>query len=189
MEGTMGKKYSSVLEMLKGTGNNKRTITAVEKLIKERSLVTQLIILRCRHNMTQKELAAKIGCTQSRVSKIESSLNREIVVADLLDYAKALNLRLEIGYRHPSVKLVDLIRYHALKIKEYLSELRTLAKDDAVIKKGVCDFHKEAQNNLNRFINDSLNKLDDKQMGPRSDYKTIHISAPLESSEFVLSKK
>ena len=185
----MGKQYSSVLEMLKGTGASKRTIKAVEKLIKERTLVTHLITLRCQHNMTQKELADKIGCTQSRVSKIESSMNREIVVGDLLDYAKALNLRLEIGYRHPSEKLVDLIKYHAFKIARYLSELTKLAKDDADIKKGVRDFHKEAQHNLNRFINDSLNKLDGKQMEQRSDYKTIHISAPLESSEFAMSKK
>ena len=73
----MGKQYSSVLEMLKGTGASKRTIKDVEKLIKERSLAKHLIILRCQHNMTQKELADKIGCTQSRVSKIESSMNRE----------------------------------------------------------------------------------------------------------------
>lgn len=185
----MGARYSSVLEMLKGTGNRKRTIKSVEKLTKDRSLVTHLIALRCRHNMTQKELADKIGCSQSRVSKIESSLNREVVIADLLDYAKALNLRLEIGYRHPSEKLVDLIKYHAFKIAGYLSDLTKLAKDDISIKNGVRDFHKEAQHNLNRFITDSLNKLDNKQMGKRSDYKTIHISAPLESAELALSKK
>ncbi len=185
----MSARYSSVPEMLKGTGSSKRTIKAVEKFIKERSLAKHLIVLRCQHNMTQKELADKIGCTQSRVSKIESSMNREIVVADLLDYAKALNLRLEIGYRQPSVKIVDLIKYHAFKIKGYLSELTKLAKDDAAIKDGVRDFHKEARHNLNRFVNDSLNKLDDKQMGQRSDYKTIHISAPMESSELSMAKK
>ena len=72
-------------------------------------------------------MAEKIGCTQSKVSKIESAYNAELSVQDLLDYGKVMNLELELGYRHRSVKIVDMIKYHAFKIKNLFDQLTDLA--------------------------------------------------------------
>ena len=152
----MGKRYGSVLKMVKSLSSEDTFKDLVSKSIKKKSLGKRLFLLRCEHNITQKELALKIGCTQGRVSKIESSLDEDITIKDLLGYAKALNLKLEIGYRHSSIKIVDLIKYHALKIKEYLNQLGGLAKDDEKLKESIANFHLEALFNICKIVSDSL---------------------------------
>jgi transcriptional regulator with XRE-family HTH domain len=175
----MGEKYKSVLEMIKSISADDSYTELANKQIKGKSLAKFLFYLRCEHDLSQSELAKKIGCSQSRISKIEHSFDKNLMIQDLLDYGKALNLQLEIGYRHPSVKIVDLIKYHAFKIKAYLNQLSALAKDDEQLRQGIKKFHLEALFNIGKIITESLTKIDFKQREQRTDTSTIHISAPL----------
>lgn len=176
----MAEKYRSVSEMVKNISSDDSYKELFANKIKNRALAKFLFYLRCEHELSQKELAEKIGCTQSRISKIEHSLDKDLTIQDLLDYAKALNIKLEIGYRHSSVKIVDLIKYHAFKIKSYLDELNDLAKDDDTLNQSIKKFHLEAFLNIAKIIWDSLSKLDFKQKAQKRETDTIHISAPLE---------
>ena len=176
----MGEKYKSVLEMVKDISSDDSYKELIANKIKGRALAKFLFYLRCEHGLSQKELAERIGCTQSRISKIEHSLDKDLTIQNLLDYAKVLNLQLEIGYRHPSVKIVDLIKYHAFKIKVYLNELNTLAKDDDALQQSIKKFHLEAFFNIGKIIWDSLSKIDFKQKVQKRETDTIHISVPLE---------
>ncbi len=156
-----------------------------EKFIKEienRRLSKFLTILRCKNNLTQKQIAEKIGCTQSRISKIETSYDADIGVNDLIDYAKALNLKLEIGFRQPSMKIVDLIKYHALKISEYLNQLVDIAKDneDETIDKGIEDFLKETIININKISVGPYLKHQVLKNKRKKEKDTIHFSAPID---------
>ncbi len=174
----MGKRYNSVTEMIKDTSSSEEFSDKVLSEIGERSISKFLFASRCKHNLTQKDLAEKIGCTQGRISKIESSYNGEISVKDLLDYGKALNLQLEIGYRTPSTKIVDLIKYHAFKIKNYLNQLTTLAKDDRDLNRAIDMFHKEVLLNMSKIIATSALNLDvHRHRIYRKDQ--IHFSSPL----------
>jgi transcriptional regulator with XRE-family HTH domain len=148
------------------------------KTIRERQVSKLLFILRCKANLSQKEMAEKIGCTQSRISKIEGSRDEDLSVKDLLDYAKALKLRLEIGYGHPSFKLVDQIKFHAFKMKEGLERLCELAKDDPEMTEGVRKFFGEAFVNVLSLITESYKKLPKK--GKAEEKSTIQVSAPVE---------
>jgi len=179
----MGTKYKNVLEMVKGISKDDTFKELATKEIKGKTLAKFLFYLRCDHNLSQKQLAEKIGCTQSRISKIESALDKNLTIQDLLDYAKALNLHLEIGYRHPSVRIVDLIKYHAFKIKAYLNQLSHFAKEDEVLKESIGKFHLEALFNIGKIISDSLAKLDFKFKEQKREPDTIHISAPLEKAK------
>ena len=115
--------------MVDSLSDSRKFKERVEKEVKNRQLVKFLIMLRCKESLTQAQIAKKIGCTQSRISKIEGSEDSELSIGDLVDYAKALDLKLEIGYRKPSAKIVDLIKYHALRISAYLNQLVDMAKD------------------------------------------------------------
>lgn len=179
----MGEKYKSVLEMVKKISTDDSYKELVANQIKGRLLAKFLFYLRCEHGLSQKELAEKIACSQSRISKIEHSLDKDLTIQDLLDYGKVLNLQLEIGYRHPSAKIVDLIKYHAFKIKAYFNELNTLAKDDEALNQSIKKFHLEAFFNIGKIIWDSLAKLDFKQKAQKRDASIIHISAPLEKEK------
>lgn len=177
----MGRKYKSVLQMINSLSSDEAFKVSATKAIKAKSIGKFLFLLRCEHKLTQKEIALKMGCTQSRVSKIESSFNENLTVKDLLDYGKALNLNLEIGYRHAAARIVDLIKYHAFKIKTYLEQLRILAKEDEAFKKRVADFHIEALFNVCKIIAESLSKFEFIQDARKKEEQQIHFSAPLET--------
>ena len=106
------KKFNSVGNPITGLSTTKQFTEQALKEIKKKRISKFLFALRCQHHLTQKQIAKKIDCSQSRVSKIESSYDEELSIQDLSDYAKALNLELEIGYRNRSTKIVDLIKYH-----------------------------------------------------------------------------
>ena len=178
----MSKKYSSVAEMIKEMSSDSAFRELVSKEINDKKVGKYLFYLRCKHNLSQKQIAEKLGCTQSRISKIESSIDKDLSINDLLDYAKALNLQLEIGYRNRTAKIVDLIKYHAFKIKEYLHQLTTMAKDDESLQVGVAKFRLEAFTNISVMISDSYSKLGIGQKKQAEEKSPIHISVPLENS-------
>ncbi len=168
-------------EMIKDMSSDSAFASTVVKEIENKRMGKFLFSQRCRHNLTQKQMAAKIGCSQGRVSKIENSYDRDISVGDLLDYAKALDLELEMGYRHRSARIVDLIKYHAFKIKHYLNQLATLAQNDEEMERGVARFHLEAKHNIDKFIAISFSKLDVIRKQRILEKTDIHISAPIDN--------
>ena len=57
-----------------------------------------LSALRERFDLTQAQLATKMGCTQSRVSKMERAELDDLRLGDIKDYLKALNIALELTW-------------------------------------------------------------------------------------------
>ena len=148
----MTKSFKSVKGMIKGLSEDAEFKKSAINEIENKSIAKFLFSLRCKHNLTQKQLADKIGCTQSRISKIESSYDSEITIKNLMDYGEALNLQLGIEYRNKNIKIADLIKYHAFKIKEYLEKLVDLVGDDEALAKGVFNMHLETLYNMTNLI-------------------------------------
>ncbi len=166
--------------MVKDLSEDNKFKDSVLNEIKNKTISKLLFALRCQHNLTQKQIADKIGCTQSKISKIESSYDKDITINDLLEYGKSFNLQLEIGYRRKgNIKIVDSIKHHAFKIKEYSDMLAKLAGNDVSMKKGVLGVFCDIVDNMFRMIQDSASKLNI----PKSTKKTeepIHISSPVQ---------
>jgi len=175
----MGKKFKDVSEMVSELSKDKKFKKETVETIKKRGLAKFLFFLRCDQKLTQKELAKKIGCSQGRVSKVESSQDEDLGVKDLLDYGNALSLQLQFGYRDKSPKRTDLIKYHAIKIKQYFDELVKLAEKDEEMIKGLAKFHIEGIFNITGMIAESLAKLK-KKLPETMTKEAIHISAPLQ---------
>ena len=175
----MGKKFKDVSEMVSELSKDEKFKKETVETIKKRGLAKFLFFLRCDQKLTQKELAKKIGCSQGRVSKIESSQDEDLGVKDLLDYGNALSLQLQFGYRDKSPKRTDLIKYHAIKIKQYFDELVKLAEKDEEMIKGLAKFHIEGIFNITGMIAESLAKLK-KKLPETMTKEAIHISAPLQ---------
>lgn len=176
----MAKAYNNVMEMLDGLKATKDVKEKVECQVKGKTLSRYLYFLRCSNNLTQAEMAKKLKCSQSRISKIETAFDKDLTMGDILDYANVCNLDAEIGFRDKKVKKVDLIKYHAFRINEYLDELRELAKEDDKLIDAVIDFHEEAEFNLNRLVRKSKNLLGEAKMKKRINKEAkIYISPPL----------
>ncbi len=183
----MIKDFRNVREMVKGLSEDDKFKESALNEIENKSIAKFLFILRNKHNLTQKQLADKIGCTQSRVSKIENAYNNEITVKDLSDYGEALNLQLEIGYQNKDLKIIDSIKYHAFKIKGYLERLVDLVGGDEALAKGVLEFHLEALRNLAVIILKNIPDLHQKSLGPTKE--SIHLSPPEDNALQEINQK
>lgn len=87
------RKFSSVDQMLRGTGY-RRVAAAVKTLSAQTQLVDQLILARVAAGLTQAQLAARLKCSQSRISKLEDSRDVDLTLGDIQDYAGVVGLKL-----------------------------------------------------------------------------------------------
>ncbi len=176
-------KYNSVTEMT-GSLTDEKFSKKVAGDMEQKKVAKLLFTLRCNAKLSQKEMADKIGCSQARISKLEKCDNDNIRIGDLMDYAKALRLELNIGYSPQGRTAVDSIKYHAFKIREKLNYLASLAKKDDKILEGVSHFFGEALYNVMNMFQESSSKLNRMQ---KKSKEIIHISHEVEAPE--LEKK
>lgn len=175
----MTKSFNNVKDMIRGLSEDEKFKEEAIYEIENKTIAKFLFIQRCEHKLTQKQLADKTGCSQSRISKIESSYDNEITIKDLLDYGNAFNLQLGIEYRKKDIKIVDLVKYHAFKIKDYLERLVSLAEGDKALSKGVLNFVIESYINLTNMTLKNIPSLN-KSLRPTKE-EPIHLSAPFEN--------
>ncbi len=93
-----GRTYRSVDEMLRGHGY-RRVADAVRQLSAKTRLIDQLILARVAAGLTQAQLAAKLRCSQSRISKIEDSQDADLCLGDIHAYARIVGLKLQLDLR------------------------------------------------------------------------------------------
>jgi len=178
----MAKQFKNVADLITVLSEDENFKKNAVKQISENGLGKFLAFLRCEHRLTQKELAEKVGCTQGRISKIESAKDENLSIKDFIDYGNALGLELEMGFRSKRMRWVDMVKYHAFEMQKYLNRMVDVAKEDKAIEAGVLDFHLEALKNVPTMILDSMAKL------PRSPFNKvvngskgkIHISGPIQ---------
>jgi transcriptional regulator with XRE-family HTH domain len=117
-----------------------------------RQLIKALTVLRARAGLSQQELAERLGCTQSKVSKLESSDDADIRLGDLLAYTGAVRHEVRILLVPRGQRIVDEVRMHALIIQRLLDRIVRLAGDDGAMTEGLAAFLEEAALNLTRVV-------------------------------------
>jgi transcriptional regulator with XRE-family HTH domain len=141
------KSFSSVTEMLKDSGVEGEILDAVEE-VRHQQVANELAKMRVAKGLTQKQMAALIGCTQGRISKLETGRDEDLTLKDLLDYAKATDSGFQIGIG-PRLTLAESVKYHVFALKRNLDELVKLAnKGDDEIIKGIENFLEQVVFNL-----------------------------------------
>jgi transcriptional regulator with XRE-family HTH domain len=148
--------YRSVTEMVRATADDPAFAKGVQRKIAERNLINFLMGLRAAAGLSQAEIATRMKCTQSRISKLENGKDDDLRIGDFHAYADALGLELTIVLDKKGRTIVDEVKYHALAIKRRLNRLSELAAKDADIAKGVKAFISEAAYNLARIIEDAV---------------------------------
>lgn len=123
-------KFDSVTDLLRDLTNDRELIVNVDQQIKSSQLIKHLIANRVRNGFSQKDIAERMGCTQSRISKLESGQDDDLRLGDLKQYLEATDLQLRLVISPRSHKTVDEIKFHAFCIKQLLLRLVKLVKDD-----------------------------------------------------------
>ena len=88
------RQFKSVSDLVRTISDSAVTAELVEKKIAERAIVSQLIAMRLKRDLSQGDIAKEMGCTQSRVSKLENGLDKNLTFADIEAYLKALQMQM-----------------------------------------------------------------------------------------------
>ncbi len=151
--------HSSVSEMVQHLSDDRAFATEFNQRLSERQLVKMLAVLRARAGLSQQELAGKLDCTQSKVSKLESSADADVRLGDLLAYTEAVDHEMRIFLVPKNQRIVDEVQMYALVIKRLLHELIRQAGKDAAMVRGAEEVLMEALFNLGRFVQCAASEL------------------------------
>lgn len=142
-----GRQYNSVEDMLAGEEVSSDVRKTVSDMDTETAIVRSLVEMRRSVGMTQQDFAARIGKTQGAISKLESSVDSDITIGDLMDYAKTTQATLMVNVGK-AMNDMEHVRWHASGIRTHLKALAKAAHEDADVEQAVQAFFGEAFFNL-----------------------------------------
>jgi len=123
--------------MVRKLADDKEQGEKAAKEIEERNIVNFLIGLRTAQGMSQADIALKMGYTQSKISKLESSTDDNLNIGDFDGYARALGLEMTIVLGKHKRTLVDQIGMQLKSLNRLLFRLVTYTEHkDGSIKNG-----------------------------------------------------
>jgi transcriptional regulator with XRE-family HTH domain len=133
----LNKRYRTTSEMLEDIGASQESIDSVKEVEKQVA-VPLLAGLRVSKGLTQKELAQAIGCSQGRISKLETACDEEVRLQDFIDYTRATKQGVWITIGPPTI--AEHIKLHTRALRQLFEELVAVAGEDERIRDGVDRF-------------------------------------------------
>jgi transcriptional regulator with XRE-family HTH domain len=124
------KRYSDVVSMMREITDDAHADDLARHL-SGRRIIRKLLALRGARGLSQEEIAERLGCTQSRVSKLEAGTDAALALGDLEGYADALGLNVRIVLMDKETTDVDEVKYHAVTINKLMDDLTRRAPGPA----------------------------------------------------------
>ncbi len=168
------KTFSNLSDLIRSASDDQEFNEKLDNMIQEREVVTTLFALRMARNVPQGEVARRLGCSQSRVSKIENGVDGDLRLRELSAYAEAMDYNIEVAFTPKNETIVGAVKRHAFRVKALLCRLAELSHKDSQIAEGAAVFFGEAFVNFVKIISDSA-----KQLPERPDGKS-HIEITIE---------
>lgn len=152
-------KHKSIAKMLEASNIDSDTRKKIADRIESRQIIKKLIASRAVRDLSQKDIAEKMNCTQSKISKLENGVDDDLRLGDFTDYLHALDMNLRMVVSKREQTAADEIKFHAMAIKRRLSKLVSLAHADEDVAEGVAQFIGEAFFNLVRILQGSAETM------------------------------
>lgn len=170
----MDKKSAKISDLLNEMGIDKEIVKGVEKNIKNHSISQGLTTLRAKADLTQSEMAKKMGVSQSFISKLEVASNDQIKLGDFDKFVSTLGYELTITVSKPQ-NIAEKIKNTYNQLSALLTELQQYAVNDAAILKSIANFELEATHNMlhlaSALLESSASKLN--KIQPRKEPRII----------------
>jgi transcriptional regulator with XRE-family HTH domain len=163
----VGGPYDSVAALVRDTGDA-AFADHFETYQSDRVLVNGLTVLRCVKGLTQAELAKRMDCGQSKVSKMETSVDSDLSFGDIIAFSHALDREVQLTLTPSHANGADHIRYYTACIKRELDQLVELAGDDKSISEGVEALAIKTITRMVGAIEDSISALPHRATESRS---------------------
>jgi len=150
--------------MTRATNKNRQyhdsdVIEAVDEALDRQRIMRQLMANRAALGLSQNDVAESMGCTQSRISKMENSADDDLRFGDLRQYAHVVDCELKAGIRPKHLEPAEEVKCLAFAVNERLSRMADLAQSDDKISAGVARFFFEAFVNFSAIIGRAVNAL------------------------------
>jgi transcriptional regulator with XRE-family HTH domain len=154
-----GRRYKNVSALMEAENTPAEVREEVQKLAASTRVVDELCRMRTRAGLTQAQIAERIGCTQSRISKLEGSADRDLSLGEIFDYVKATGSQISIGMGKPLTH-VQSVKAHAAGIRKHLRSLADLAKKHDELESEIQAFFGEAFFNLLHILSECQGVLE-----------------------------
>lgn len=143
----MGKKITSVSELMNEMGIDKDIAKKISENINNHSVSQKLSILRAKADLSQAEMAKKMGVSQSFISKLEVASNDQIKFGDFNKFVNALGYETTLTISRPQ-NIAQKIKNTYNQLSNLLNDLQQYAVDDDAILQGIAGFEQEAARNM-----------------------------------------
>jgi len=155
---TSSQSATSVLDMIREIDDDDFA-AELETILAERRILKSLIAMRIAAGVSQGDIADKLGCSQSRVSKLERANDGDLKLDELAAYGAATGREFEIiGHRKGSTP-VDRVKAYVFCIRRELQFVASLVKGDQSMAQGVSAFIGEALFNVVKAMKDAAKTL------------------------------
>jgi transcriptional regulator with XRE-family HTH domain len=172
----MTKRFRSASDAAAFLAEDKEVGERVEREVRKTLLIQSLLHMRVEKRLTQKEIADRMGCDPSKISKMEGGNDLALRWGDVLGYLEALGVGVSMMFEDASLPAADRIKQHVFRIHDLLEELAGLANqvcDDPKITERIHQFYGEVLFNFVRRFTDSFQKLPTVIRIPQSDREAV----------------
>jgi len=183
-----GRRYKSVAALMEAQNTPAEIREEVQKLAASTRVVDELCQMRTRACLTQAQIAERIGCTQSRISKLEGSVDRDLSLGEIFDYVKATGSQISIGIGKPLTH-VQSVKAHAAGIRKHLRSLADLAKKHDELESEIQAFFGEAFFNLLHILSECQGALERERVEPELEVFSQRAESDASASEAALESR
>jgi len=154
--------FHSVSDAAAFLAGDEQVKALVEQEIAGSQIVNSLIQQRMGKKVSQKELAQRMGCDPSKISRMEAGNDAQLKIGDVTHYLTAIGVQMSMIFEDAELPAAERIKRHVFAIHEQLERLVDIAKqvdgDDSIIKK-IREFYGEVLLNFMLRFSDSHQKL------------------------------
>ncbi len=144
----MTTEFSSAAEAAAHLSGDETTRDRVDALVQGSAITTTLLLYRNRAGLTQEAVARAMGCSTSKISRLESGTDADVSWSDIVRYADAVNVHPTLRFEARDIDDADRARHHVLEAHVHLQQLAALATNSG--------FDPEIRNKINTFYGEVL---------------------------------
>jgi transcriptional regulator with XRE-family HTH domain len=130
-------RFKNTAEMIRGLATDEKQADLSIHEMNQRCVIDFLMALRSSRGFSQTDLAAKMECTQSRISKLENGKDDDLRIGEFRDYVRALGMDLSFLLTKNGENIVGQVKQHVFAIRDLLMALGKMAGDDQVMADGM----------------------------------------------------
>lgn len=155
----MGKQqFNSVAELVEAVADESLA-KDIEQQAAARQIVSALVAMRITSDMSQGDVARELGCSQSRISKLENGIDADLSYGDIVKYATCTGRRPLVAFMPLKSTLMDCVKFHAFRISDCLHRMSEISEGDPSMERAAVRAHIEYIANMVRLSVESAVRI------------------------------